>query len=150
MAAEPGPASTVRQVFGPDATFHHVGLGVVSIARADPAARPVVNRTEGVAMAFVELNGVMVELLEPLDESSPIANRVAHGPALLHLCFEVDRLDDALAAARGAGFHRLSAPTVVPEWDGRRLVWVFSRDLGLVELVERTKGAVANDEPATS
>jgi methylmalonyl-CoA/ethylmalonyl-CoA epimerase len=129
--------TTLRQVFGPDASFHHVGIGVASIERADPAALSIVNRTQGVRMAFVDMNGVTVELLEPLDDSSPIARSVSEGRTLLHLCFEVDDLDAALASAREAGFHRISAPTKVPEWGGRRIVWAFSRQLGLVELAER-------------
>jgi methylmalonyl-CoA/ethylmalonyl-CoA epimerase len=114
-----------------------VGLGVRSIELADPAAEPIVNRTEGVVMAFVSVNGITVELPEPLGEDSPIANSVVSGPALLHLCFEVDDLDEALSYAREAGFHRISAVTTVPEWGGRRIVWAFSRTLGLVELAER-------------
>lgn len=139
MPAEAGPRTTTRELFGPTARFHHVGLGVRSIQRADTTAEPVENRTEGVRMAFVEVAGVTVELLEPLDETSPIARSVAEGPALLHLCFEVDSLEAALDAGTEAGFHRITPPTTVPEWDGRRIVWTFSRDLGLVELVERQR-----------
>lgn len=149
MRADPGPNATTRTIFGPDARFHHVGLGVSSIASADPTARPVENRTEGVAMAFVDVHGVTVELLEPLDDDSPIARSVAQGRTLLHLCFEVDDLDDALVTARASGFLRISAPTVVPEWDDRRIAWVFSRDLGLVELVERLPQTALADEPGS-
>ncbi len=137
MTAGAVPQFTTRSIFGPDACFHHVGLGVSSIRAADPEAQPITNRTQRVTMAFVEVDGVTVELLEPLGEDSPIARQIAGGPALLHLCFEVDDLDTALESARDAGFHRISAPTVVPEWGGRRIVWVFSRELGLVELAER-------------
>ncbi len=137
MSSEAVVGSTTRSVFGPGARFHHVGLGVASIARADPNAAPTPNRTEGVTMAFVDIDGVTVELLEPLGDDSPIASRVAGGPTLLHLCFEVDDLGVALASANDAGFHRISAAKTVPEWGGRRIVWVFSRELGLVELAER-------------
>lgn len=136
MSADAGTNSATRSIFGPGARFHHVGLGVPSIESADPDAPRVVNRTEGVVMAFVDVSGVTVELLEPLDETSPIARSAAEGPSLLHLCFEVDDLDEALASARSAGFHRISTPTTVPEWEGRRIVWVFSRAFGLVELAE--------------
>lgn len=138
MRAEGSTLATSRSVFGPSARFHHVGIGVPSIERADPDAQPVVNRTQGVSMAFVEVDGVTLELLEPLDESSPIARSVAGAPTLLHLCFEVDDLDEALACGRGAGFHPISPPKTVPEWGGRRISWVFSRAFGLVELAEKS------------
>lgn len=139
VPADPSLSTTKRAIFGPTARFHHVGLGVPSIERADPDAQRVVNRSQGVVMAFVNVSGITVELLEPLHDKSPVARSAAGGPSLLHLCFEVDDLGDAMECGRSAGFHRISAPVAVPEWEGRRIVWVFSQALGLVELAERPR-----------
>lgn len=137
MAVDAASLTTAYAAFGPSARFHHVGLAVTSVREADPAAKPIVNRTEGVTMAFIDVHGVTVELLEPLGDESPIARSLEAGVKLLHLCFEVDDLDEALAAGRAAGFHRVSTPVVVPEWGGRRIAWTMSRVFGLVELAER-------------
>jgi methylmalonyl-CoA/ethylmalonyl-CoA epimerase len=123
--------------FGDDARFHHIGLCVASIRAACPSAEIIENRTQGVAMAFVDLHGATVELLEPLGERSPIARSLRDGAKLLHLCFEVGDVDAAIAACRGAGFHRISPAVAVPEYEGRRIAWVFSKQFGLVELLER-------------
>lgn len=123
--------------FGDDARFHHVGLCVPSIREAWPACEVIENRTQGVAMAFVNLHGATVELLEPLDGQSPIARSLRQGHKLLHLCYEVGDVDAAIAACRGAGFHRISPAVVVPEYEDRRIAWVFSRQFGLIELLER-------------
>jgi len=125
------------EFFGTDATFHHVGLAVPSIRAANPACDVVVNRTEGVSMAFMRLHGITVELLEPLGDRSPIERSLRSGMKLLHLCFEVTELEAALESGRAAGFHRVSAPVRVPEFHNRRVVWVFSKHYGLVELLER-------------
>jgi methylmalonyl-CoA/ethylmalonyl-CoA epimerase len=122
--------------FGEDARFHHVGLAVSSIREASPAAEILENRTQGVREAFLRLNGVTIELLEPLGDRSPIAASVEKGLKLLHLCYEVPDLDRALRLSRRAGFHRLGPPVAVPEFEGRRIAWVFSRQFGLFELVE--------------
>ena len=123
--------------FGSGATFHHVGLAVPSIRRANAACDPVANRTEGVSMAFMRLHGITVELLEPLGEHSPIERSLQSGMKLLHLCFEVPDLEAALESGLAVGFHRVSTPVRVPEFDNRRIVWVFSKRYGLFELAER-------------
>lgn len=131
-----GPEVVSCPYFGPGARFHHVGLAVPSIAAANPAAVAVANPTEEVSMAFVDLHGALVELLEPLGDHSPIAGSLRRGTKLLHLCFEVPQLEAALEAGRPAGFHRVSVPVRVPELGARRLVWVYHGHYGLVELIE--------------
>lgn len=51
----------------------------------------------GVRLVFVNLPNTKIELMEPLDESSPIASFLAKSPAggIHHICYEVD---DILAA----------------------------------------------------
>ena len=124
--------------FGEDARFHHVGLGVYSIEAAHPGARVLTNQREGVSLAFVDLHGLTVELLEPLGEGSPIARNLQKGARLLHLCFEVPDLEVALERCRPAGFHRLRPPAESPALANRRTVWVFSNEFGLFELLERS------------
>ena len=123
--------------FGKEARFHHVGMGVKSIHEANPSCEVVVNRTQGVSMSFVRMNGITVELLEPLGDDSPIAQNVRDGVKLLHLCYEVPNLEEALKHCKTAGFHRVSRPVQVPEFYNRRIVWVFSKQYGLFELVEQ-------------
>ena len=123
--------------FGEGARFHHVGLAMRSIRDACGDAETRVNETEGVSLAFVEVHGIRIELLEPLGEDSPIARNLANGVKLLHLCFEVPDLDAALEHCRPAGFHRLKPPAPAAAMGGRRIVWVFHREFGLFELLER-------------
>lgn len=131
----PGPVD--RAFFGPDARFHHVGLAVERLPDLVPEEAITPNRTEGVRMAFVRVGGALLELLEPLGERSPIARSLAEGRKLLHVCFEVGDLESALETCRPEGFHRISPVRAVPEFGGRRIVWVLSREYGLVELIER-------------
>ncbi|CAH1663144.1 methylmalonyl-CoA epimerase [Chelatococcus asaccharovorans] len=51
----------------------------------------------GVRLVFVNLPNTKIELMEPLDESSPIASFLAKNPSggIHHVCYEVD---DILAA----------------------------------------------------
>jgi len=144
--AAPTVAPTVAMerecdLFGPGARFHHVGLGVRSVRdalRGDEPIPPTPEPTQGVSLAFLNLHGVRVELLEPLDVDSPILASLEKGTKLLHLCFEVPRLEEALAHCRSAGFHRLGRPRAAAAMNGARIAWVFHKELGLFELLEQT------------
>lgn len=136
------PTGVERQLdfFGPGARFHHVGLAVRSIRDALPRGEnpvePTAEPSQGVSLSFLELHGVRLELLEPLDDDSPILGNLRKGVKLLHLCFEVPRLESALEHGRRAGFHRIGAIKPSAAMHGRRIAWVFSKQLGLVELIE--------------
>lgn len=125
-------------LFGSDAAFHHVGLAVRSIAESIGHAAAIVHdEHQQVSVAFVDLNGVCVELIEPAAEQSPVTGNLNQRQPLAHLCFEVANLADAITAARAAGFHKVAHPAPARAFDNRRIVWVYSRTYGLVELLER-------------
>jgi len=124
-------------LFGEGAALDHIGVAVRSIASASvPDLRVTQDATQRVSVAFVETGGATLELIEPLGDDSPIRASLDKGHALVHLCFRVPDLDSALEAGQRAGFHRLAAPVPAPAFDNRRIVWVFSRVFGLVELLE--------------
>jgi methylmalonyl-CoA/ethylmalonyl-CoA epimerase len=122
--------------FGNEARFHHVGLGVKSIKAISPESDVQVEHTQGVSLAFVLLNGIRVELLEPYGENSPILASLNNGPKLLHLCYEVPDLDRAITLCRPEGFHLIRKPVPAPVIGHRRVAWVFSKQYGLFELIE--------------
>ncbi|MCC6670177.1 MAG: VOC family protein [Planctomycetes bacterium] len=123
-------------LFGEGARFHHVGLGVASIAEVCPGAEVHHETAQRVGLAFTRIDGLPVELLEAAGERSPIARSVQDGPRLLHLCYEVPDLEAALAACRAHGLHRLGPPVPTEVFQGRRVVWVYGKLLGLFELLE--------------
>lgn len=95
----------------------HLGIAVASITAARGFYEAALGaRCEGedtvadqkVRVAFFTLghgpSAVRIELLEPLDDESPIAKFLAkRGPGLHHVAYAVDDLPAALEAAAGAG-----------------------------------------------
>ena len=122
--------------FGDGAKLHHVGLGVASIAKLTQDAVTWDDPIQKVRVAFVELNGATIELVEPLGENSPVIRSIREGITLLHLCYEVPDLELALQRARTFGFRRIQKPVPAVAFEDRRIAWVFSFDYGLVELLE--------------
>ena len=82
------------------------------------------------------MNGLNVELVEPLSESSPITKMLEKGQGIYHVCFRVDDIEGAIAQARKKDFHCIVRPVPAKAFEGKRIAWLFNRDLGLVELLE--------------
>ena len=85
---------------------NHIAIAVPDLAAASAVYRdilgakvgaPQVERQHGVTVVFIDTANTRIELLEPLDETSPIAAFLARNPAggMHHICYEVD---DIIAA----------------------------------------------------
>ncbi len=82
---------------------------------------------EGVRTYFLRTGGTKLELLEAIDDESPIARHIAkRGPGLHHLAFEVDDLDAARERFVNAGFSVIGTPR--PGADGKHIFFLHPRD----------------------
>ncbi|MDR4484792.1 MAG: VOC family protein [Nitrospirales bacterium] len=125
-------------LFGSDATFHHIGLAVVSIRKAVPGDVTIVtDETQRVSVAFIELNGISIELIEPFGEKSPVSASLTQGQRLVHLCFSVSDIEAAIVQARKHDVHCIAKPVPATAFGNRKIAWLFSRTYGTIELVER-------------
>jgi methylmalonyl-CoA/ethylmalonyl-CoA epimerase len=130
-----------RSPFGPSARLHHLGIAVPSIAAVEPALESTHDPIQKVRVAFYRQHDLTVELIEPAADDSPVRRSLEQGVKLLHTCYEVDRLEDAIAAGRTAGYMMIRPPVPATAFEGRRIAWVLSKDLGLVELLERASAS---------
>ena len=91
----------------------HIGVAVPSLREAIERWRPLVGAPESppelvpsnrVRVAFIELGGTHLELLEPSEPDSPVARFLERrGPGVHHLAFRVPSVDEALAEVRRRG-----------------------------------------------
>jgi len=130
--------SLTLDAFGEDARFEHVGMAV---RRIEDGIQSVTDETQKVRVAFVLVNGLKTELVEPLGENSPVTRFLDNEQSLYHVCYRVPCLDSAIASARRHGFHAISTPTPAVAFEGSRIVWLYSKIYGLVELVEQEKSS---------
>jgi methylmalonyl-CoA/ethylmalonyl-CoA epimerase len=127
--------------------LNHVAIATTDLGKAMALYRdtlgakvsdPVPQPDHGVTTVFVELPGSKIELLEPLGDSSPIANFLKRNPdgGVHHLCFEVadiiaarDRLAAKGARILGDGEPRTGA-------HGKPVLFLHPKDFGgaLIEL----------------
>lgn len=128
--------------------LNHVGVATPSIARSIETYRTLLGATaigepfdlpaQGVKVCFIDTPNTQIELIEPYDESSPIAGFLRSNPAggQHHLCFEVADIHAAIADLTAKGARVLGEPRIGAH--GTPIVFVHPKDMGgvLVELME--------------
>jgi len=123
-------------VFGEDAKFEHIGIAVGSIKESAGGKLEIFDEeTQKVRVAFVKINGIDIELIEPLGADSPVTTGLKKGQRLLHICFKVADLKDAIKKAKGHGFHCIAEPVPAQAFEGKKIAWLFSRTYGLIEWI---------------
>lgn len=127
-------------------TFHHIGIACRDISKTRAfylamgyAATPVVpDPVQHVNVCFLEKQGApRVELLEPLDDNSPVARTLdAVGVSPYHVCYEVADIEATVADLRRQRFMLITGPVEACAMDNRRIAFLFHKHNGLIELVE--------------
>ena len=130
----------------PQLTFHHIGIACRDITKSQAfytsmgyrAADVIDDPLQHVRVCFLEKESApRLELLEPLDDQSPVARTLATvGVTPYHLCYEVEDIDAAITALRGQRFLPVKEPLPACAMEGRRVAFMFQKNTGLIELVE--------------
>ncbi len=132
--------------------LNHVGIATPSIERsvatyrtllgAEAICEPFDLPAQGVRVCFVDAPNTQIELIEPFDDTSPIAGFLRKNPAggQHHVCFEVPDIHAAVTHLKSAGATVLGEPRIGAH--GTPIVFVHPKDFGglLVELMETPAG----------
>ncbi|NQY90753.1 MAG: VOC family protein [Deltaproteobacteria bacterium] len=129
--------------------FHHVGVAVKSIADSAGWWTDVMGFTTETEVIhdplqkvrvqfFVKADGFRVELVEAAADDSPVLRYLgSENGGTYHTCYEVEDLEAAVDKLRAAGAFPVTRPTPAVAFNGRRIVFLLSRERQLVELVEQ-------------
>ncbi len=80
----------------------------------------------------------LLELVEPVSEKSPVRNILNKaGVSAYHFCYEVENLNDSIAELRKKKFMLLVKPVEAVAFDGRKICFLYHKDAGLIELLEK-------------
>ena len=126
--------------------FHHIGIACRDIDKTREfylglgyTASPVVDDPlQHVRICFLDKEGApRLELLQPLDDQSPVARTLATaGVTPYHFCYEVRNIDEAIATLRTKRFLLVSGPVPACALGDRRIAFLYNKNNGLIELVE--------------
>lgn len=87
--------------------------------------------------------GIKFELLQPTAPASPLAGSLRRRIRFVHVCYEVDDLQQALDRFVAQGGRVISEPQPGAAFQGRRAAFVFTRDREVIELAESRDGRTA-------
>ncbi len=131
--------------------LNHVGVAVPDIEEAMETYRTLYGATDitepfdmpaqGVKVCFVNLPNSQIELIEPLNEQSPIHNFIAKNPkgGQHHVCFEVDDIEETVSVMKERGATVLGEPRIGAH--GTMIIFIHPKNSNgvLVELMETPK-----------
>jgi len=95
-------------------------------------------RTEGVRIQFLEVGGTRIELLEPTDDTGPVARFLRErGEGVHHVAFAVRNIEEAMSEARERGFRVVDEKPRTGH-GGRKVAFIHPRSAYgvLLEFVE--------------
>ncbi|MEO0128301.1 MAG: VOC family protein [candidate division WOR-3 bacterium] len=78
----------------------------------------------------------MIELIEPIDDNSPVINIINRDISIYHICYSVKNLDETINLMRKKGFIPIGKPVPAIALQSRNLVFLFSKDKIMIELIE--------------
>ena len=125
---------------------HHVGIACFSIEESKvfyeqigyKASDVIDDQIQDIRICFLEKKDMpRLELLAPIDEASPV-NRIlqTQGVTPYHICYETTDLDVMTKILRQEKFVRVSKAVPACAIDNQRVVFLYRKGVGLIELVE--------------
>jgi methylmalonyl-CoA/ethylmalonyl-CoA epimerase len=127
--------------------FHHIGIAVRNIEKTVAtyctsgftSTEPIVDPVQNVRICFLKKQDMpLYELVEPIDEVSPV-NKILNktGVTPYHICYEVDNIDEVISKLKRQKYLLLQKPVHAVALDNKKICFLFHKDVGLIELVER-------------
>lgn len=124
---------------------HHIGYLVKSVSKAQSAFETlgytvskecIMDETRQAYIAFMTLDASCVELISPVNESSPLfplLKKYKNMP--YHLCFSTKDLEQELLHLTQCGWTVITPSAVAPAIDNKQVVFLMNRHIGIMELV---------------
>lgn len=125
---------------------HHIGYLVKQLEKSRDSflsldfqvtGEAVYDEYRDVDILFMEKDGYTVELVSPRSGASVVARLIkTYKNAPYHICYETDGLAAELARLEASGFTRIDEPVPAPALGGRKVCFLMSPRIGIIELLE--------------
>jgi methylmalonyl-CoA/ethylmalonyl-CoA epimerase len=132
-----------------DFKFHHIGIAVNSIKTTAKyyleacytISDTIYDQIQNVSVAFLEKYDMpRIELVESSSFSnhSPITKIIEKsGVSPYHICYEVNNIESAINELKKKKYLPLASPVSATAMNNRKICFLYNKDVGLIELVER-------------
>ena len=129
--------------------INHIAIAVPDIKEAALKWKQALNMKKseiiileehGVKVVFLEFSNLKIELLEPLDNESPISNFLEKNPkgGMHHICFEVEKIRETINSLKNKNINILGDGNPKIGAHDKPVIFIHPSDLSgtLVELEE--------------
>lgn len=134
-----------------DFRLHHIGVAVANIERASEElcengflrGKKIFDPLQNVNICFAEKpDEIPLELVEPAGENSPVSGLLKKNGGdteAYHVCYAVPDIEAAIRDLRAQKWLLIKAPVPAVACGNARVAFLFSKDAGLIELLEQKK-----------
>jgi methylmalonyl-CoA/ethylmalonyl-CoA epimerase len=130
--------------------LHHIGIVVDDVEAAAKyycetfnyrlASEVIEESVQQVRIVLLSLEpNLLIELIEPNNEKSPVSGFLRKGGGLHHLCYQVDDIKRSLSKLRENGSIVLVEPVETVTFNERCVAFVRTKHRGLIELIEQNR-----------
>ena len=126
--------------------FHHIGVAVKDIEVTAQIYRrggyfcsqTIFDPIQNVNICWLTKEGApIVELLAPVDETSPVCKTLEkNGVTPYHCCYVVENIEETVKELRKQRYVLTSKPAEAVAFCGSRVCFLYNKNVGLIELVE--------------
>ena len=126
--------------------IHHIGYLVKKIESAMTQFKQlgfvllkdiVYDDIRKVNICFMDKNGYTIELVSPVSEESVVSNLLKkYKNCPYHICYETNDMEQSLFELTSNGFTAIDTPTPAPALEDRKVVFLLSPVIGMIELLE--------------
>jgi methylmalonyl-CoA/ethylmalonyl-CoA epimerase len=127
--------------------LHHIGIVVsdiskyqnqmIKLLKPKETDIPKENKLQKIKYLFINVGGSNIELIEPLENDSPVTSFLEKGGGLHHLAFEVDDIEQSILEFEKNGGRVLNTPQV--GFENRLISFIFQNSFPfkIIELVSK-------------
>ena len=129
---------------------HHIGYLVKQIDKAAEKfqmlgyvklGETVYDSFRDVQIQFLEKDGYRIELVSPVSEKSVVFRLLKKYKNMpYHICYEAEDFERDMKQLQADGFLKIDEPCPAPAIGGRRVCFLASAVMGMVEIVEEVYG----------
>ena len=127
-----------EKIFGDSVRFHHLGIILKEVDSTQYNSLRFINDPlQGVDIAFYEIHDLVIEIVVPASDKSPILNALKQNTFYHHICFSVPNIENAVKNSSKYGIRRISPISPAVAFSNRSICWCIGKNYGLIELIER-------------
>lgn len=127
--------------------LHHVGILVNDLDKASSVlaglcgieqSDATLDEYRKIQIKWAKMDGGRLELIKSDAPDSAVAGLLKrNGVGPYHICCESEEpLEDTIQRLKSSGFIVISKPQPAPAIDGRRVAFLYNRQIGIIEILE--------------